>query len=62
MMRKDGKTPLYLTCLVRKLETNIMLLEFKSMHRLRDKGFDDLLGIVSDGGGVRIFHQVRLTH
>jgi hypothetical protein len=45
-MRKDDKIPLYPTCPVSKLEADIMLLEFKSTHRLNDKGFDDFLGIV----------------
>jgi hypothetical protein len=45
-MRKDVKIPLYPTCLVSKLEADIMLLEFKSTHRLSGKGFDDFLGIV----------------
>ena len=29
-----------------KLEANIMLLEFKSINRLSDKGFDQLFGII----------------
>ena len=29
-----------------KLETNIMLLEFKSTNGLSDKGFDQLFGII----------------
>ena len=29
-----------------KLKADIMLLEFKSINRLSDKGFDQLLGII----------------
>jgi len=45
-MREDGKTPLYKDCLMTKLETDIMLLEFKSPNGWSDKGFDQLLGII----------------
>jgi hypothetical protein len=45
-MRQDGKTPLYKDCSVSKLEADIMLLEFKSINGLSDKGFDQLLAIV----------------
>jgi hypothetical protein len=45
-MRQDGKTPLYPTCPMNKLEADIMLLEFKSTNGLSDKGFDQLLGII----------------
>ena len=45
-MRQDGKTPLYKNCPMSKLETDIMLLEFKSTNGLSDKGFDQLLGII----------------
>ena len=39
-MRQDGKTPLYKNCPMSKLEADIMLLEFKSINGLSDKGFD----------------------
>ena len=45
-MRQDGKTPLYKNCPISKLEANTMLLEFKSINGLSDKGFDQLLGII----------------
>ena len=44
-MRQDGKTPLYKDYPVSKPEADIMLLEFKSINELSDKGFDQLLGI-----------------
>ena len=45
-MREDGKTLLYRDCSMSKLETDIMLLEFKLINGLNDKGFDQLLGII----------------
>jgi hypothetical protein len=45
-MRQDGKTPLYKNCPMSKLEADIMLLEFKSINGLSDKGFDQLLDII----------------
>ena len=45
-MRQDGKTPLCRNCPMSKLEADIMLLEFKSINGLSDKGFDQLLGII----------------
>ena len=45
-MRQNGKTPLYRNCPMSKLEADIMLLEFKSINGLSDKGFDQLLGII----------------
>ena len=45
-MRQDGKTPLYRICPMSKLKADIMLLEFKSINELSDKGFDQLLGII----------------
>ena len=46
-MREDGKTPLCKDCPMSKLEADIMPLEFKSTNGLSDKGFDQLLGIIS---------------
>jgi hypothetical protein len=45
-MRQDGKTSFYKNCPMSKLETDIMLLEFKSTSGLSDKGFDQLLDII----------------
>ena len=45
-MRQDVKTPLYRNYPMSKLEADIMLLEFKSINGLSDKGFDQLLGII----------------
>lgn len=43
---KRRKTLLYISCLVNKLQANIMLLGPKSTHKSSDKGFDDLLCIL----------------
>ena len=45
-IRQDGKTSLYRDCPISKLKVDIMLLEFKSINGLSDKGFDQLLGII----------------
>ena len=39
-MRQGGKTPLYRDCPMSKLEADIMLLEFKFINGLSDKGLD----------------------
>jgi hypothetical protein len=46
IMRQDGKILLYKDCPESKLEADIMLLEFKSINVLSDKGFNQLLGII----------------
>jgi hypothetical protein len=43
---KRRKTLLYTSCLVNKLQANIMLLGLKSTHKSSDKGFDDFLCIL----------------
>ena len=40
IMREDGKTPLCKDGLMSKLEADIMLLEFKFINGLSDKGLD----------------------
>jgi hypothetical protein len=42
-MRKDRKAPFYSGCGARKLQSNIMLLELKSMHVWSDNNFDNFL-------------------
>lgn len=37
---------MYPGCLVSKLQADLMLSEFKFLHRLSDKGFDDLLCVL----------------
>ena len=41
-----AKKPLHKNCPMSKLEADIMLLEFKSINGLSDKGFDQLFGMI----------------
>jgi hypothetical protein len=54
IMRQDSKTPLSKNCLMSKIEADIMLLEFKSMHGSSDKGISYAPQGRDDSGRIQL--------